>query len=133
MSRGVWLCTRGRRTVTPSAISLPTHAASVRRLYSPVCELLQRFELRLQGCDPLRQRLDYLLQILRALLAHVPTLLRDLCAARARVGVCGARGRSRTDTLLRAVDFHLTSAFAALSVAAQVRGLEHAFTMAIWL
>ena len=43
----------------------------------------------------------------------------------------GARGRTRTDTLLKAVDFHLTSAFAALSVITQVRGLEHAFTIAL--
>ena len=42
----------------------------------------------------------------------------------------GARGRTRTDTLLKAVDFHLTSAFAALSDITQVRGLEHAFTLA---
>jgi len=42
----------------------------------------------------------------------------------------GAGGRTRTDTLLKAVDFHLTSAFAALSDITQVRGLEHAFTLA---
>jgi hypothetical protein len=34
-------------------------------------------------------------------------------------GVRGARGRSRTDTLLRAVDFHSTSAFAAPSIVAR--------------
>ena len=45
----------------------------------------------------------------------------------------GARGRTRTDTLLKAVDFHLTSAFAALSIVTQVRGLEHAFTVALRL
>jgi metal-dependent HD superfamily phosphatase/phosphodiesterase len=45
-------------------------------------------------------------------------------------GMDSARGRTRTDTLLKAVDFHLTSAFAALSVITQVRGLEHAFTLA---
>jgi hypothetical protein len=44
--------------------------------------------------------------------------------------VSGARGRSRTDTLLRAVDFLISSAFAALSAVAQVRDLEHAFTIA---
>ena len=44
----------------------------------------------------------------------------------------GARGRSRTDTLLRAADFLPTSAFAALLETSQVRGLEHAFTMAVW-
>jgi len=46
----------------------------------------------------------------------------------------GARGRSRTDTLLRAVDFPITSAFAAhQALPLKVRGLEHAFTMALRL
>jgi hypothetical protein len=44
----------------------------------------------------------------------------------------GARGRSRTDTLLKAADFPATSAFAAPSgTPARVRGLEHAFTVAL--
>jgi hypothetical protein len=44
----------------------------------------------------------------------------------------GARGRSRTDTLLRAADFLPASAFAALvEQVDQVRGLEHAFTIAV--
>jgi len=44
----------------------------------------------------------------------------------------GARGRSRTDTLLRAADFPATSAFAAPSrTPARVGGLEHAFTVAL--
>src|SRR5580765_4320569 len=43
----------------------------------------------------------------------------------------GARGRSRTDTLLRAADFLTTSAFAApCERVARVRGPEHAFTIA---
>ena len=46
--------------------------------------------------------------------------------------VDGARGRSRTDTLLRAADFPATSAFAAPSgTPTRVRGLEHAFTVAL--
>ena len=49
-----------------------------------------------------------------------------------RAPVDGARGRSRTDTLLRAADFPATSAFAAPSgTPARVRGLEHAFTVAL--
>jgi hypothetical protein len=45
----------------------------------------------------------------------------------------GARGRSRTDTLLRAADFRTTSALAAAhGNTARVRGLEHAFTVASW-
>jgi hypothetical protein len=43
-----------------------------------------------------------------------------------------ARGRSRTDTLLRAADFLTTSAFAAPLPGRRVRSLEHAFTMALW-
>ena len=44
----------------------------------------------------------------------------------------GARGRSRTDTLFRAADFRATSAFAAPPHrASRVRGLEHAFTVAM--
>jgi hypothetical protein len=43
----------------------------------------------------------------------------------------GARGRSRTDTLLRAVDFLPTSAFAAAIQKNSVRGLEHAFTLVL--
>src|SRR6516225_12168995 len=43
-----------------------------------------------------------------------------------------ARGRSRTDTLLRAADLRATSAFAAPPHrASRVRGLEHAFTVAM--
>jgi hypothetical protein len=46
----------------------------------------------------------------------------------------GARGRSRTGTLLRAVDFLPTSAFAAGAFRRNaVRGLEHAFTVALRL
>src|SRR6266853_1029567 len=46
-------------------------------------------------------------------------------------GRYGARGRSRTDTLLKAADFLPASAFAAPSpIWAQVRGPEHAFTIA---
>ena len=43
-----------------------------------------------------------------------------------------ARGRSRTDTLLRAADFLTTSAFAAPLPGRRVRSLEHAFTVALW-
>ena len=43
---------------------------------------------------------------------------------------CGARGRSRTDTLFKAVDFRPASAFAAVAKS-DVRGLEHAFTVAL--
>jgi hypothetical protein len=42
----------------------------------------------------------------------------------------GARGRSRTGTLLRAVDFLPTSAFAAVAQC-DVRSLEHAFTVVL--
>ena len=42
-----------------------------------------------------------------------------------------ARGRSRTDTLLRAADFHPTSTFVAPAELGRVRGLEHAFTIAL--
>ena len=42
----------------------------------------------------------------------------------------GARGRSRTGTLLRAVDFLPTSAFAAVE-RFDVRSLEHAFTVVL--
>jgi hypothetical protein len=57
-----------------------------------------------------------------------------LCDRSIAQGVSGARGRSRTDTLLRAADFLPASAFAALiGNTGQVRGLEHAFTMALRL
>jgi transposase len=52
--------------------------------------------------------------------AQVHPLVDTFCLPHAAASAnakcsCGARGRSRTDTLLRAVDFLITSAFAALS------------------
>ena len=85
---------------------------------------------------------------LKATICQIPIIVSALyvakpsgAAAKASVGdqaprwqqalvLIGARGRSRTDTLLRAADFPPTSAFAALlEVSSQVRGLEHAFTV----
>lgn len=58
--------------------------------------------------------------------------IRHLQGSRISQPLKRARGRSRTDTLLRAADFPATSAFAAPgTVGTRVRGLEHAFTIAI--
>ncbi len=56
---------------------------------------------------------------------------KERTLAKSGEGSDGARGRSRTDTLLRAADFHPTSTFVAPAELGRVRGLEHAFTVAL--